>query len=518
MSQAAATIERAPVTMQHPSASALARLLLIGAVALILLITAARAGVSWHNDAWINHPAGTLIAMAADLKVGIFYRPLYGNVGYGGTRYFPLYVVFQAALLKLGLPLLLSAYLLSAAALLSLIVGLFFLLRALGVEPWLAACSAGALLAANCAQYSLFSPHADGLAAALNVWGLAVIARANPTRGKIAAASLLFTLAWSAKVTTVFGLAAAFAWLLGTGLPQLAWALAIETICGYVAAAAILHLATHGRFWTIFAACASGGTNLLAALAGPWHMLTTAERFDPVTLWFGALAVIALAQVLLCGRLLRSLPALLFLATLAVTGFIYGTPGVKDNHLLDLQAASLVLIATALARAREPQKHWCVTALALVVLFAAVPTLRYFKNRDLGFHPQRFPAVLATIGGTQRPILAENPVVPLLAGQRPYVLDAWMLRLLRQRIPGFGDPLLEKLRSRSFGAVVLVVGNPNTGYGRWWYETLQFGPGFAAALTQNYRLVATMDDQKIYLPISGELPAATSARPASCGK
>ena len=153
-----------------------------------------------------------------------------------------------------------------------------------------------------------------------------------------------------------------------------------------------------------------------------------------------------------------------------------------------------------------------------MVLLAAIPTLRHFKNHDLRYHRHRFQTVLATIGDTSRPILAENPIVPLLAGQRPYVLDAWMLRLLRQRIPGFGDPLLEKLRNRSFGAVVLCVGDPKTSYGRWWYETQQFGPGFAAALTQNYRLVATMDDQKIYLPISGELPAATSARPASRGK
>ena len=74
-------------TLSRPASSP--RGLLIAAVALIVFLTAVRAWVSWSNDAWINHPAGTVIAMAADLKAGVFYRPLYDNVGYGGTRYFP---------------------------------------------------------------------------------------------------------------------------------------------------------------------------------------------------------------------------------------------------------------------------------------------------------------------------------------------------------------------------------------------------------------------------------------------
>ena len=118
-------------------------------------------------------------------------------------------------------------------------------------------------------------------------------------------AAILFTLAWSTKLTTVFGFAAAFAWLLGSGLPRMAWTLAAETICGYLAVAAALFAGTGGRLWTIFKACASGGTDLRGALAGPLNMATTAARLDPVVLWFGALALIALLPVLLSGKLLR---------------------------------------------------------------------------------------------------------------------------------------------------------------------------------------------------------------------
>ena len=103
------------------------RLLLIASVAVIILIAMVRAWYCWGTDAWVNHPAGALIAMAADLKNGIFYRPLYGPVGYGGTRYFPLYFVLHALLMKLGVPILLGAFLLSAAAVVALLAGAFYL-------------------------------------------------------------------------------------------------------------------------------------------------------------------------------------------------------------------------------------------------------------------------------------------------------------------------------------------------------------------------------------------------------
>jgi hypothetical protein len=486
----------------HRPATSGPRMMLMASVGLILAITVMRAWVCWGNDAWVNHPAGVLIAMASDLKQGVLYRPLYGTAGYGGTRYFPLYFVLHAAFMKLGMPVLLGAYLLSGAAMLALLAGTFYLLRTLGVAPWLAACCAGAVLAAGCAQYAVFSPHADGLAAALNIWGLAMIARPKRNPATILLSAALFALAWSAKLTTVFGFAAAFVWLLGTGMPRMAWLLAGETCGGYLAVAAAMFFGSQGRFWEIFKACASGGTSLMEAAAGPFNMVMVAARLDPVVLSFGCLALVPLAQVVLSGRFFRSLPALLFVATLAVTAFIYGTPGVNDNHLLDLQLASLLLIATQLTdTSAAMQKQWGAAILALLVLAAALPALRHFKNHDLRFHRHRFTQVLDVVGDLRRPILAENPIVPVLAGQQPYISDPWMLRLLRTRMAGFGDPLLDGLRNQKFGAVVLCMADPNTDFGRRWFETTHFGPGFASALTENYRLAAIVDDQKIYLPI-----------------
>ena len=117
-----------------------------------------------------------------------------------------------------------------------------------------------------------------------------------------------------------------------------------------------------------------------------------------------------------------------------------------------------------------------------------------------GTIPHQFQRVIEAIGPTDKPILSENPVIPALAGQYPYVLDPWMVQLLRRRIPGFEEPLLERLRNRDFSAVVLS-GDPAQEVVRQWYDTVSFGPGFVSALRQNYKLAQVIDNDWILLPL-----------------
>jgi len=477
------------------------RVFLFTPVAIIVVITAIRAWIWWRNDAGISFASGVMITMAADLKAGVFYRPLFDSGGYGGTRYFPLYFCLHALLLKLGMPVLLSAYLLSTAAIVGLILGTFCLLRELGVEPWLAACSALAVLAAGSVQMSLSTPQADGLAAALNVWGLAAIARRPHSGRRILLASLLFTLAWSAKLTTVFGLAAAFIWLIATGYKRVAWLLAGETCGGCLIVAGTMIVASHDRVVNIFKACASGGANWRFIASGPARMVSMAAYTDPGLVLFAVLGLAALVAVVLSSRLLRSLPALFLIGTVAITIMIFGSPGTAGNHLLDLQLASVIMLATWVANAASPfQKQLGVYGLALLLFIVAIPLLRHVKTWSRWYHPHQFQRVIEVIGPTNKPILAENPVIPLLAGQQPYVLDPWMVQLLRTHSPGFEEPLLERLRNQGFSAVVLSTGDPAQKGGQWWYETVCFAPGFVSALSENYRLALVIDNDWIYLP------------------
>ena len=187
---------------------------------------------------------------------------------------------------------------------------------------------------------------------------------------------------------------------------------------------------------------------------------------------------------------------------MAVTVAIFGSPGVVTNHLIDVQIAAIVLFTTWLANGASPRlKPFGVYALALATVLAAVPLLHKLIVWDRRYQPHRFEKTIARLD-THKPILAENPIIPVLAGQRAYVLDPWMLRMLRERIPNFGDPLVEGLRHQAFGAVVLSVANAQSARARAWYTWSNFGPGFLPALTQNYRLASVIEDQVIYLPIT----------------
>ena len=357
----------------------------------------------------------------------------------------------------------------------SLLAGVFYLLRGLGVESWLAACSAAAILAVISGQSSLMRPHADGLASSLNVWGLAVSVRPKLSHGKILLAALLFALAWSAKVTSVFGFAAVFVWLMSSGLRTTTWELAGETCLGYLIIGNTLVAASRGRFFEIFKACTSGGAGLLGFATGPWKLLVQIARLDPALLLFIALALVALLQAIIAREFLRNLPALFFVAVLVVTGVIFGSPGLNENHFLDLQVASVVLIAAWLAHVSAPlHRQVGIYALALIVLVAALPLLGKLKNGD-----RRFPVCIASRRcwprwETVASRYFREPGHSVLAGQQPYVLDPWMLRLLRTNNPGFGEPLLDGLRRQTFSAVVLCMADPRTSSGERWYETAHF--------------------------------------------
>ena len=60
----------------------------MAAAAVLLICFAVRSGRTWKFWGNLSHNSpGTWLCMAGDLRSGLFYRPLYSGVGYGGTRY-----------------------------------------------------------------------------------------------------------------------------------------------------------------------------------------------------------------------------------------------------------------------------------------------------------------------------------------------------------------------------------------------------------------------------------------------
>jgi hypothetical protein len=446
----------------------------------ILLIAcfAMRTFASWRSWGDLDHASGTWIAMAIDVRDGILYRPIVSELGYGGTRYAPLHALIQGGMLKLGIDALISGYLIGIVSAALLAAGTFALMRRLGAAPADALLMCCFLLSAHCLAVGVAGIRGDLLAAALDICGVAAVAGSA-----IALAGILFVLALATKVTCIFGIIASMIWLSCTGRRRAAIQLAVIWLAGATAILAMTQWASHGRALGIFLACADGGGQLMTLLLAPLAMVNNAIHFDPI-----ALAFLLLALLLLPGNIRRSsLPAILLLVTLAGTVAIFGTPGTNINHLIDLHAAVLVFLVTGGRAARlAGLARNLPLALACV---GAVLCLQQAWHMQLDSRRATVAAVLDDVAHSpvRGPILSENPLLPIAANQRPYLLDAFMFRVHSARQPSIAAKMWDDMQRRRFAAVVI-------------YARHSFGREFMDRLQTTYFLQDRHDDYEIYLP------------------
>lgn len=474
------------------------RILLVVSTIPILVLTVIRIHHCWANGAYLDHVSGIWIALANDLCHGVFYRPLSGPLGYGGTRYFPLVFVLQAGLMKLGGNPVVVGYLLSLSATLALMAGIYVLLRRFGVGRLLAFCSSVFVLCSESAQLALLSIRGDVLPAALVVWG--IVACCGPTIGlrQLIVVAILFTLAFSAKITAAYGLGVAFLFFLLSGRRRQAWTLAALCAGGFAMVIAGMLIASHGRAFGVLKACMLGGEGVPSMLRTPQRLALYSGVQDLGGFPFLLLA--AAAFLAWPGRLWREIPPLFFLLAGLTLLVIFGSPGVIYNHLIDLQAAAVVLLAVWISRSDQAHASPWLAFLAIAALVSIFPAGRNLHSGD-DTVPRRsdFQAALQIAKNNRLPILAENPLIPILTGQTPYVLDPFMFRVLSQRNPQFADALWKKLQQKEFSEVVLE-NDPSSKSGRHWYRKLHFGDGFSQKVLDNYTLFRAMKGEYIFLP------------------
>ena len=480
------------------------RALLVVSTIPILLMTAIRIRACWANDSYLDQVSGVWIALANDLSHGIFYRPLFGPLGYGGTRYFPLFFVLHAALMKLGSGAILTGRLLSVASTLALLAGVYALLRGLGVERVLAGCSSLFVLCSESTQLALLAIRGDALPAALVVWGFAACCGPSLGLRQLVLAAVLFTLAFSAKVTAVYALVAAFLYFLFSGRRRQAWTLAALGAAGFAIVILAMLILSDGRAYEVFKACATGGMSLASILQTPQRiaLVTGVEDLSG----FPFLILAAAALVAWPGRIKSEIAPLFFLAAAAMTLLILGTPGTDYNHLIDIHVAAIILFTVWIYRSGRQQALFGMAALSIAAILAVFPAARKFRHKeDTIPRRQEFQTVLQITGNSTKLILANDPLMPVLAGQAPYVLDPFMFRVLSLRDPHFADPLWKKLRNKQFSAIVLIS-DPTTREGRDFYSQAAFGPAFPGKVLESYSLQVKMPEAYILLPRQDPIP------------
>lgn len=480
------------------------------AAGLIVICCGVRTFVSWRNYGDLDNEGGIWTTMAQDASDGMLYRPLVSDLGYGGTRYAPLHALLHARLMKAGIDPVTGGFLLGVAATAFVMGGFYVLLRRLEVPASFAVLTACFFLAPYCVRSGILSIKADLLAAGLDVWGLAAVTflsggsialpgafpAARPAARwwpAMLLAAVCFVLAAMSKVTIVFGIASAFVWLLMRGEKKKAISLAAVFALGVLLAVLAVQWASDGRAVAVFRACASA--------AGGWHRLAKAPAgffpavfsHDKAVGGFWVTAILLLAA----RRQWTGLPTILLIFTSVGTLVLFGTRGIDINHLIDLYLASLLLLAVQFRTGRAA-RIVVPLVMSAMVIHAATSCLREAKQMRVEKRRQVMEAILIDAGksGLKGPMLAENPMLPILAGDRPYMLDAFMLSVIDLRYPQVDQRLTDDLVHQRFSAVIITADLTHdirpTPLDHW--------PTLLQRMKEHYELKMVEDKNLIYLP------------------
>ncbi|MBO0696856.1 MAG: hypothetical protein J2P46_00540 [Zavarzinella sp.] len=479
------------------------RVLGTGLAVAVLAAALGQAVAHLHDLSQVNHVVGEWIALAQALSDGVFYPPLEQGGHYGGTRYVPVFFVLISGLAKVTPDYLVAAKLASLLSVGGLLTVVFVACRRVTGHSADGLLAAGAALAFPEVWRALQSPHADALAAALSVAGLVLCSSERMGKARLALASLLFALAMGTKFSSVAGPAAACLTVFqrdrraGLSLAALTAGL---TIGGLFSVNAL----SDGRFLENTRALASGGMSAGSLPVGPVR-LAYALKYSAILTFVVPILLPAAGFVLVRrareGRF--SVWEWYLLFTWGTSALIFASPGTDLNHLLELEVASVLVLVAGLrpaAPAPSPVTESGIRALFAIALLLAL--VRQVGEWTSGPAPDAVPpARIAEAIGDAQPTLSEDPTVPVLMGQRPFILDAFAYRILAEQ--GRIDPeqLAGRIRRHEFATLVLLrnVHDPNDPLNARFTE-MHFGPQVTRAMAESYRFEQKVGAYSIFRP------------------
>ena len=484
----------APGPRSLPSPSAAVPLPLCGVLGSAVLVGTALLAV-WHVDDLYrtDHVSGARAALAQHAADGTLFPPLHEDGRYGGTRFMPLPVLLHGGLARLTGEQLVSGRLLALGASAGVLALVVVVLVRRGCPRPVVLALAALTVGTAAGLSALMGMRADAVALLLSL-GAVVLVAERPGRRGLVLAGLLCAAALLAKATAVWAPLAVAVWLLrrraqlGTFL--LSYATAATLLLGGV------ELATDGRLSdNVLGLAGAGSDGAAGLLTAPYRVLRVLVDDAPSLLLLLLLAAWALWR----ARRSWSLYDLSLLAAAAVLVVVFSDRGVGSNQLVDVAAMSALVVG---ARTSGP---WVPAVLPVVLAVGLVLSLALTVGPDLrraaGGTPELSAGLLDGLVGPDTPVLSEDPYVPVRAGQRPVVLDPFMLRALGERDPAALDPLVADIAAGRFAYVVLV--EPLEPVDRWWWREVHLGPRVAAAIAERYELGRTVGRYLVHVPRDG---------------
>jgi len=461
----------------------------------------------------LDHVSGAWIGLAMDLKDGIFYRPLYSDeIGFGGTRFFPLFFSLHALLiLFFGIPLT-SGHIVSIFSGLLLFVACFVIFRQMKINFFIIFGLLTLLLSVSSIQLGLTTIRADILPVALNIIGIAFVLSKLSKKYKIIFASVFFTLAFSAKMTAINGILAVFLWLIFNKRIKEAFSILLFTSIGYILFLAILYFGTSGRIISIFVSCSSGGANLLTVIKAPILFLINAAKFDWACLLLSLWILYSISWRKISPK--TNLFFIFWLSSIIITTFIFGSPGTNYNHLVDVSTASILLAGSLIYQNISQIKKSFIYFFSIIIVFSIIYNVIFLRpllmdeKKHINKH---YPAKIVNLCAQDDAlVLSEDPMLPILANKRPYLLDPFMLRLVLLKDTNIRLLTLDSIDQKKYSAIIFIY-DPLIDIE--WYSNTHFGYEFIQKVIQNYRVGMKYGNNVVYFPdfsassLNGELKA-----------
>ena len=416
----------------------------------------------WPGAVFDSIAGGTWTALAWDFAHGQLYRPLLSASGYGGTRYMPLLFMLHGLLIRAHFDPVYTAVMLMQATVLAACLALYFALRAHDVPTALALPLAGTPWATIVYQKYATDIRAEYLAAALAVAavGAALMATRRRQAYWLWLAAIACVLAGLTKITAV-----AVAVPIAIGLAHShARATAIQFACAvgvlFAASLAAIQIASAGQF--------SG--NLLSALTAGmsvsdiWTHGIVSFVQEVVTDPFIVVPLALAAWLTLVAIRQRtwSIAHAYLVGVVAVTIVILASPGTVSNHLVDAQMAATLVVGVALAQGDLSARIAVPAYAALAVVLAAlswplpgIPSVIATLRNDAPHNRATIVALHHDLIAPGAIYLSTDPMVALLNGERPFVLDGFNLERFAQTDTPVGEDLRERIDALAFGAIVV---------------------------------------------------------------
>lgn len=498
-----------PVAGGPPAERVLAAAL-VGLTVLALTATIVVAWVHADDRYRVDHVGGSRIAMAWYVNEGTLYPQLSDDGFYGGTRWMPLPVLLHAGAARVTGEYLVSGKVLAYMTMATLILVTFLVIRRLGC-PWPLAAALASLLLLTQAGFGLtMSLRADALPVLLqvsSVWLATSRPHRSATPVAMIVAALLAALALAAKLSAVWAPIAVVLWLFRRNRRSVSW-----FVGGYVVwAVGLLGLfsaLSGGRMLSNVLGLAGAGLAEGGLLRAPYRLVLLAiDHATPI--WFLMPAAAVAGWYAFRGR--RDEEWLLaLLAASAILVVVLADVGADWNHLIDIAVLVLIVVGGLVGRTLPslPYERVAGTAVVLMVLWVGVtglvtvvlPEARHVvRLADPTTDPQLDPQPLRGLASSETPILSEDPYVPVSLGQRPVLLDPFMVERIVEVDREIQAELLRRIDAKEFELVVLLRRVENRDIA-WWWEDFHLGPEIAAEIRDSYDYQLSRGPYHIYAP------------------